>query len=102
MSKCLSASSAPETLSCDQFGDPQRVLTPAQVKRLGQWGPSRRKLLKRAWQKDCTPREAIKLQCLDCCGEDEAAITECSDRCCPLWRFRPFQRRLSSSKNAVA
>jgi hypothetical protein len=69
------------------------ALTPAQVKRLSQWGITRQKAVKRSWQGVCSPRAAIKVQCLDCCGEDERAITECGDRCCPLWHFRPFQRR---------
>lgn len=71
---------------------PETALLPAQVKRLGHWGKSRHKALKRAWEGVCSPRAAIKLQCLDCCGEDEVAVSECADRCCPLWHFRPFQR----------
>lgn len=74
---------------CHQGGG----LTPAQVKRINQWGQTRRRAVERSWRGVCSPRTAIKLQCLDCCGEDERAITECGDRCCPLWRFRPFQRQ---------
>lgn len=67
--------------------------TPGQVKRLDHWGKSRHKQLKRSWQGLCSPRVAIRLQCLDCCGEDEDAVGCCGDRCCPLWHFRPFQHR---------
>jgi hypothetical protein len=67
------------------------AFTPSQVIRLGKWQQRHRKQLKRSWEGVCSPRQAIKLQCLDCCGEDTVAIKECGDRCCPLWKFRPFQ-----------
>lgn len=75
------------------LGVSERFLTRAQSKRLAQWKLSNRGGLLRAWKGACSPRHAIKLQCLDCCGEDHAAIIECGDRCCPLWKFRPFQNR---------
>lgn len=68
-------------------------LTPEQVKRLDWWGKSRHRALKRSWQGVCSPRVAIRLQCLECCGEDELAVTGCTSRTCPLWQFRPFQKR---------
>jgi hypothetical protein len=71
----------------------ETTLTPAQVSRLGKWGKTRRKGLQAAWRGRCSPRDAIKMQCLDCCGEDEGAIAGCGARCCPLWQFRPFQHR---------
>lgn len=67
-------------------------LTLAQAKRLSQWGTRHQALIKRCWQSKASPRAAIKAQCLDCCGEDLAAIAQCGDRCCPLWRYRPYQR----------
>lgn len=69
------------------------ALSPSQVKRLNQWGITRRNGVKRAWSGHCSPRHAIKMQCLDCQGEDEQGIADCGDRCCPLWHFRPFQRK---------
>ena len=69
------------------------TMPPHQVKRLGQWSQKRRDLIKRAWRGVCSPRMAIRLQCLECVGEDVSAITECGDRCCPLWKFRPFQKK---------
>jgi hypothetical protein len=68
------------------------ALTAAQAKRLSHWSTSRHKAVKRSWQGVCSPRQAIKLQCLDCCGEDEKGVAECADDCCPLRAFRPFQR----------
>lgn len=51
------------------------------------------KALLAAWAGKCSPRAAIKLQCLDFCGEDVQSVADCGDRCCPLWKFRPFQKR---------
>jgi hypothetical protein len=45
-----------------------------------------------AWAGKCSPRRAIKAQCLECLGFDRQAITECTGWACPLWHFRPFQR----------
>ena len=36
-----------------------------------------------------TPRQAIKAQCLECCGFDRDAVRDCSARACPLWTKRP-------------
>jgi hypothetical protein len=72
------------------------ALTAAQAKRLSHWSTSRHKAVKHSWQGVCSPRQAIRLQCLDCCGEDEKGVAECADRCCPLWHFRPFQRKTST------
>jgi hypothetical protein len=46
----------------------------------------------RAWSGKCSPRAAIKAQCLDCCGLDRVAVAECADRCCPLWHFKPYAK----------
>jgi len=72
---------------------PETILTPHQVKRLGQWKETSARLLKRCFLRSSTPRACIKAFCLDCCGEDKLAIRECGDRCCPLWHFRPYQRK---------
>jgi hypothetical protein len=76
--------------------------TPHQLKRLDRWQPSHRGMLQRAWAGKCSPRAAIKLQCLDCCGEDVKAVRECEDRCCPLWRFRPYQGKGLDSTTETA
>jgi len=74
-------------------GDLQRALTPGQARRLGHWTRKRHKSLKRAWEGLCSPRQAIKLQCLECVGEDVPSITTCTAECCPLWHFRPYQHK---------
>jgi hypothetical protein len=55
-----------------------------------------RKLLVRAFSGNCSPRAAIKAFCLECVGFDREAITECSAYGCPLYEFRPFQRKGAS------
>lgn len=78
----------------NQHGNhPGAALLPAQVKRLNNWRPSRRNAIKRLWFGKGGRKLAIHMQCLDCCGEEVEAVRTCADRCCPLWRFRPFQQR---------
>jgi hypothetical protein len=60
-------------------------------KRIAEAGPLYRPLLKRAYEGDCSPRQAIKAQCLSCAGFDREAITHCTGYSCPLWGFRPYQ-----------
>lgn len=40
-----------------------------------------------------TPKNAIKLKCIDCVGQEDisARVKHCEIRICPLWRFRPYQ-----------
>lgn len=45
-----------------------------------------------AWAGKCSPRRAIKAQCLECLGFDRQAITDCTGWACSLWAFRPFQK----------
>ncbi|HPA18328.1 MAG TPA: hypothetical protein PLU30_11325 [Verrucomicrobiae bacterium] len=78
-----------QTVSVGQFGDPK------QAKRM-QWvsecAPGKASLFRRVFLGRASPREAIKAQCLDCVGMDEAAIRECPSTACPLWGFRPYTR----------
>lgn len=32
--------------------------------------------------------KAIRLKCLDCCGDNMAEVRKCPATHCPLWRFR--------------
>lgn len=74
-------------------------MTAKQEKRLAQWTIPRRAQIQKAWQGKVSPRTAIKLQCLDCVGEDQKAITECQATACPLHAYRPFQTHKSASKS---
>jgi hypothetical protein len=65
------------------------------VKRAGRLATtpeSARKLFVAAWAGKCSPRQAIKAQCMECVGFDRQAIADCNCWACPLWNFRPFQK----------
>ena len=55
--------------------------------------PARLALFTKIYQGRATRNQCIKGQCLDCMGFDSAAVRDCADRLCPLWCFRPFQRK---------
>ena len=38
-----------------------------------------------------TRASAIRLRCLECCGNQRAEVRRCPDRQCPLWPFRMGQ-----------
>ena len=48
----------------------------------------------RAISGKASPRQAIKAQCLECVGYERDEIPRCSDTGCPLYYYRPFQKRL--------
>ena len=77
-------------------GLPESVLTPHQHKRLASRGESVRSLFRKCFLKSANPRQCIKAFCLDCMGEDKSAIGECGDRCCPLWHYRPYQKKVAA------
>jgi hypothetical protein len=81
----------PEFNNAPKVAPPSGPLTPAQARRLSQWGTLHRSLIQRCWAGKASPRQAIKAQCNECVGEDRQAVVECADRCCPLWRYRPYQ-----------
>ena len=72
---------------------PETILTPKQRVRLQSRGESVRNLFRKCFLKSAKPKQAIKAFCLDCMVEDKSAIGECGDRCCPLWHFRPYQKK---------
>ena len=45
-----------------------------------------------SWAGKCSPRRAIKAQCLECVGFDRREVAECTNWACALWHFRPFQK----------
>ena len=52
-----------------------------------------------AWAEKCSPRRAIKAQCLECQGFDRDATTGCTSFACALWNFRPFQKSAEGLPN---
>jgi hypothetical protein len=61
-------------------------------KRVEEAGQLYRTIMLRAYNGDCSPREAIKAQCLICVGYERQSITDCTGYSCALWQFRPYQR----------
>jgi hypothetical protein len=43
-----------------------------------------------------TASKAIRLKCLDCCGENMAEVTRCHIVKCPLWRWRSGKEQRDS------
>jgi hypothetical protein len=56
-------------------------------------GPKRLRLFSRALDGTASPRAAIKCKCLECVWLDQSAITSCSAVECPLWQYRPYQKK---------
>ncbi len=61
--------------------------------RIAKENPSKLALFKKIYAFQHTRNQAIKGLCLDCMGFDTVGIGECGDRLCPLWKFRPFQKK---------
>jgi len=60
-------------------------------KRIAEAGTLYRQTMAKAYAGACSPRSAIKAQCLICVGYDREAITHCTGYSCPLYMFRPYQ-----------
>lgn len=60
-------------------------------KRVAESGQLYRITMQKAFDGTCSPRSAIKAQCLICVGYDREAVTHCTGFSCPLWAFRPYQ-----------
>lgn len=50
-----------------------------------------RKMFDRCTSGKASPREAIKMQCLECWGYVRAETTACDNCACPLFAYRPYQ-----------
>lgn len=79
----------------DQPPSLEQSKTLKRARRLRQCLPLYRGALKRCWARRAPPRAAIKSFCLECCGDDRQAVTECTAYACPLWEYRPYQPRKS-------
>ena len=49
---------------------------------------------RRTETRNLTRSQAIRFQCLDCCGGYSAEVKECHLETCPLWVFRPYQNQI--------
>jgi hypothetical protein len=59
------------------------------------------KVLDQEFTEDLTQRRAIRYQCLDCSGGVKADIKDCNVQTCPLFPFRPFQRKAEAPEKGV-
>ena len=47
-------------------------------------------------------KDAIKAQCLECCGWQKEEVRLCTDLACPLYVFRPYKQRSKDSDNQLS
>ena len=69
-------------------------------KRLTEAGPLYRTIMAKAYAGDCSPRQAVKAQCLICVGYVRDSITRCTGYSCPIWAYRPYQNAGPSETGA--
>lgn len=59
--------------------------------------PLTKPLLERVFLGKGSPRQAIKAKCIDCCCWQREEVALCTAEACPLWRYRPFQPKNTST-----
>jgi hypothetical protein len=52
----------------------------------------RSNIFKKAFERE-SRSNALKAKCLDCCCFMIPEITNCTVETCPLWSYRPYQRK---------
>lgn len=60
-----------------------------------------RTLFDRVITGEASPREAIKLNCLECCGYVRSEVERCSGCTCAFYAYRPYQNPAKSAREAV-
>ena len=68
-------------------------LTPRQEEYLTKTARLSAPLMERAFKGKASPRAAIKANCLACTNFQRKEVEFCNSVCCPLWRYRPFQKQ---------
>ena len=62
------------------------------TKKLFRWCPD---TYKEHWMNACegkaSPKQAIKMFCLECVGWSRGEVARCPAKCCPLYALRPFK-----------
>ena len=69
------------------------------ARRLRAMPPSFRGAYRRA-QGGTSLRAAVTAFCGECCGYDREAVRACVALACPLWRYRPWQRKAGAATEA--
>ena len=52
---------------------------------------------KERFSKNLTPLRAVRLKCLDCCGDSSKEVEACSAISCPLWWYRKSPSSLDAT-----
>ena len=63
------------------------------LKAISKDAPSKVKLFERVFFGTASPRSAIKAMCCECLTFEVDAIRTCTAPACPLYAYRPFQKR---------
>ena len=60
-----------------------------------------RKLYDCCMKGKASPRNAIRMQCLECWAWVQTETAKCDNVCCPLYRYRPYQKPAKSLTEGV-
>ena len=72
---------------------PGELLTVRRAERMATLPVSRKKLFNRVYAAKASPRSAIKAFCGECLAFNEEDIRTCTAPACPLFEYRPYQRK---------
>lgn len=72
---------------------PQELLAVRRAERMATLPISRVKLFNRVYAAKAPPRSAIKAFCGECLAFNEQDIRTCTAPACPLYEYRPYQRK---------
>jgi hypothetical protein len=68
-------------------------LTSAQVKYKAAAPKLYQAILGHACEGKLSKTQAIKAKCQECCGFYKNEVVNCTCEICPLWRYRPYQKK---------
>ena len=69
----------------------QRIFEQTRDRRCQDVPPKYRKAYLRVLEDRASPRQAIKVMCMDCIGWEVKEVANCQSVACPLYCFRPFK-----------
>ena len=64
--------------------------------------PRYRRLLFQALRGELSPRRALRIMCLHCCGWEMSAARECTAYGCPLWAYNSWNPQARRKRRAKA
>ena len=87
--------------STNQTSDYQKQLDKSRAKRRADTPKKYRKLYDSCMAGTASPRNAIRMQCLECWAWVQTETAKCDNVCCPLYRYRPYQKPAKSLTEGV-